>query len=96
MLSWFGCCVNNAKSNKAPASLVRKYTIEILGSYDLNHQIYSLQETVAKMEDSKVWRLENEFYEFARAHFDFVREEFEQSGGKGAKRHFHYEKIRPR
>ena len=46
------------------------------------------------MEDSKVWRLENEFYEFARAHFDFVREEFEQSG-KGA-RHFHYEKIRPR
>ena len=48
------------------------------------------------MEDSKVWRLENEFYEFAKAHFDFVREEFEQSGGKGAKRHFHYEKIRPR
>ena len=72
-----------------------KYTIEILGSYDLNHQIYSLQETVAKMEDSKVWRLENEFYEFARAHFDFVREEFEQSG-KGKARHFHYEKIRPR
>ena len=51
------------------------------------------EETVAKMEDSKVWRLENEFYEFAQAHFDFVREEFEQSGGA---RLFHYEKIRPR
>jgi len=50
-------------------------------------------ETVAKMEDSKVWRLENEFYEFAQAQFSFVKAEFEQSGGA---RMFHYEKIRPR
>jgi len=50
-------------------------------------------ETIAKMEDSKVWRLENEFYEFAHAHFSWVRAEFEQSGGS---RMFHYEKIRPR
>ena len=45
------------------------------------------------MEDSKVWRLENEFYEFAAAHFEFVKAEFAQSGGQ---RMFHYEKIRPR
>ncbi len=51
--------------------------------------------------------MENEFYEFAAAHFAWVKSEVfsaaansgdSSASGKlpGPKRHFHYEKIRPR
>ena len=51
-------------------------------------------ETVRKLESTRVWKMENDFYEFAASLFSDVKSSFKdfQTGNTG----FHYEKIRPR
>jgi len=54
------------------------------------------EETVAAVQDTKTWKLENEFYEFVSAHFHSVRNEFlEQKTKLKGKISFHYQKVRP-
>jgi len=57
-------------------------------------------ETVRFFHESPVWKMENEFYEFARDHFQFVKERaLTYHGDRIAgmrPMQFHYEKIRPR
>ncbi|KAK3087715.1 hypothetical protein FSP39_009535 [Pinctada imbricata] len=57
------------------------------------------QETLDTIRESKIWKMENEFYQFVLEQFRFIKSQtFESSNGgyteKGNK--FHYEKIRPR
>ena len=57
------------------------------------------RETIKQIQRSNVWKLENEFYEFAKEHFHFVkRRTFEYKNGYmlERKQQFSYEKIRPR
>ncbi|XP_061744743.1 heparan sulfate 2-O-sulfotransferase 1-like [Nerophis ophidion] len=57
------------------------------------------KETTAKLQQSKVWKLENEFYEFALEHFQFVRAHAvrEKDGELLAlAQSFFYEKIYPK
>lgn len=56
------------------------------------HKDIPSEETVNRMKETKVWKLENEFYEFAYSHFMGLKSEFKQTKGAGM---FHYEKIRP-
>ena len=53
------------------------------------------EETVRKMKKTKVWKLENDFYNFALKKFHSVKAEtFEQKKSKS--NFFNYEKIRPK
>ena len=53
------------------------------------------EETVNKMKRTKVWKLENEFYNFALKKFHSVKTEtFEQKKSKS--NFFNYEKVRPK
>ena len=53
------------------------------------------EETVRKMKKTKVWKLENDFYNFALKKFHSVKTEtFEQKKSKS--NFFNYEKIRPK
>lgn len=56
-------------------------------------------ETVAKIQESPIWKMENEFYEFVRDHFRYLAEqlfETDEDGDYIEKGHrFMYEKIRP-
>ena len=51
-------------------------------------------ETIRKLESTRVWKMENDFYEFAAAQFNEIKASFE--GFQSGKTNFHYEKIRPR
>ena len=56
-------------------------------------------ESLAKIKESEIWRVENEFYEFAKEHFQFVKDRtFELRHGylRERSQQFMYEKIRPR
>ncbi|XP_050715686.1 heparan sulfate 2-O-sulfotransferase 1-like isoform X2 [Eriocheir sinensis] len=58
-------------------------------------------ETIAKLQNTKVWRLENEFYNFALDHFHFLRKKTlvdAEPGGRLVDRgqKFAYEKIKPK
>lgn len=50
-------------------------------------------ETIQAIRATKVWKMEQEFYEFAQVHFMALKAEFEETR---AKRLLHYDKIRPR
>lgn len=55
-------------------------------------------ETVAEIKRSEVWRLENEFYEFALQQFHFIyklQNKIKVQGNNLTQRYF-YEKIRPK
>ncbi|XP_045116974.1 heparan sulfate 2-O-sulfotransferase 1-like [Portunus trituberculatus] len=59
------------------------------------------QETIAKLQNTKVWRLENEFYNFALDHFHFLRKKTLVEAGEGGRQvdrgqKFAYEKIKPK
>lgn len=56
-------------------------------------KIKPLPATVAKFKESIVWKMEEEFYEFALNHFNFLRSKYFMSNGK--KQDFMYEKIKP-
>ncbi|CAH1785457.1 unnamed protein product [Owenia fusiformis] len=57
-------------------------------------------ETVRKIHQSEIWRMENEFYEFASRQFQFVMKRTFDLNANGEleakKQQFTYEKIRPR
>lgn len=55
-------------------------------------------ETVAEIKRSDVWKIENEFYEFARQQFNytFKLQNKIKLQGKSLKQTFFYEKIRPK
>ena len=52
------------------------------------------QETIDALKDSRVWKAEMEFYEFAKSQFMSIKADFETHGAQ--KTVYHYEKIRPR
>ena len=56
------------------------------------HKDLPSDETISAFEDTKVWKLEQEFYEFALAHFNWIKHEMALTKGETK---FHYEKIRP-
>eukprot|EP00095_Tigriopus_kingsejongensis_P001647 maker-scaffold801_size95070-snap-gene-0.18 protein:Tk01647 transcript:maker-scaffold801_size95070-snap-gene-0.18-mRNA-1 annotation:"heparin sulfate o-sulfotransferase-like" len=68
--------------NSASAQHIRK----------TQHKETPTEATVDRMKSTKVWKMENEFYEFAYSHFLWLKAEYEQTRGA---RMFHYEKIRP-
>jgi heparan sulfate 2-O-sulfotransferase HS2ST1 len=57
------------------------------------HKDAPSEETIQALQDTKVWKLEQEFYEFALSHFNWLKHEIVQTKGETK---FHYEKIRPR
>jgi len=57
------------------------------------------EETLAVLQATKAWKAENEFYEFALAHFKAVKDEYAKAKAAGGldnlyKEHFHYDKVR--
>ena len=53
------------------------------------------EETISKMKNTRVWKLENEFYNFAVKHFNAVKTTIlEQKQLKTA--FYNYEKVRPK
>ncbi len=56
------------------------------------HKENPSEQTLAKMKDTRIWKLENEFYDFANSHFQWLKGEKSHSPGRS---YFHYEKIRP-
>jgi len=64
-----------------------------------HNKIPPSQESVAKIEESEVWKMEHEFYEFAKEQFHFLKKRtFEYKNGElqERKQQFVYEKVRPR
>mgnify|MGYP002715531066 CR=1 FL=1 len=56
-------------------------------------------ETQAIIHKSKIWKMENQFYEFALQQFNFIRQKilmFSNGQLKDHNQHFFYEKIRPK
>lgn len=54
------------------------------------------QKTIDAFKDTRIWKAEMEFYEFARSHFDVIKNELTAAENGGAnKRIYHYEKTRP-
>ena len=54
------------------------------------------QKTIDAFKDTRIWKAEMEFYEFARSHFDVIKNELTAAESGGAnKRIYHYEKTRP-
>lgn len=51
------------------------------------------QTTLDIVKETKIWKLEMEFYDFAKSHFQALKEELTEIGPR---RVFHYEKVRPR
>ena len=58
------------------------------------HKDQVSQKTIDAFKDTRIWKAEMEFYEFARSHFDVIKNELNENGAAG-KRIYHYEKIRP-
>ena len=62
------------------------------------HKDYPSEATVAKLKETKVWKMENEFYQFAHSHFTMLKEELSEiarfRAKFGTERLYHYEKIR--
>jgi len=63
------------------------------------NKVDPLPQTVAKIQESRVWKMENEFYEFALEQFNFIKQKTltvvkGQTTDKGQQ--FLFEKIRPR
>ena len=53
-------------------------------------------QSIARLEASKVWKVENEFYEFAETQFRAVKSALLTSKKNPMLPHFHYDKIRPK
>ncbi|XP_013420047.1 heparan sulfate 2-O-sulfotransferase 1 [Lingula anatina] len=55
------------------------------------------EETVSKIQESNIWKMEHDFYEFAKKQFHFIKSKSLQGDSlKPFKQLFFYEKIRPR
>lgn len=63
------------------------------------HKDYPSESTVARLKETKVWKMENEFYQFAHSHFNMLKDELSEiarfRAKFGTERLYHYEKIRP-
>lgn len=55
-----------------------------------------LPETVEKIQQSPVWKMENDFYNFALEHFHAVKRRLINASPQDANQRFMYEKIRPK
>lgn len=55
-----------------------------------------LPETVEKIQQSLVWKMENELYNFALEHFHAVKRRLINASLQDANQRFMYEKIRPK
>ncbi|KAK0096678.1 hypothetical protein PV326_004757 [Microctonus aethiopoides] len=53
-------------------------------------------ETVKKIHNSTVWKMENELYNFALNHFHSVKKRLIKAASQDVNQHFMYEKIRPK
>ncbi len=53
-------------------------------------------ETIARFKNSTVWQLENDFYEFALRHFEYVKSRTLKPDLSAKGQQFFYEKIRPK
>lgn len=53
-------------------------------------------ETVDKIQQSVVWKMENELYNFALEHFHAVKRRLLNASPQDANQRFMYEKIRPK
>ena len=54
------------------------------------------EETVRKMKASKVWRLENEFYNFAVKQFQSIKKTVIEQKQMGGATFYNFEKVRPK
>lgn len=55
-----------------------------------------LPETIKKIRNSTVWKMENELYNFALSHFHAVKKRLINASPQDLTQHFMYEKIRPK
>jgi len=64
------------------------------------HKEEPSEATLEAVKDTKIYKMEREFYDFAAAHFASLRRDFKQQkemqSSLGEENFFHYEKIRPR
>ncbi|CAG5096763.1 Similar to Hs2st: Heparin sulfate O-sulfotransferase (Drosophila melanogaster) [Cotesia congregata] len=58
-------------------------------------KIDPLPETVKKIQNSTVWKMENELYNFALSYFHSVKKRLINASSQDLNQHFMYEKIRP-
>ena len=68
------------------------------GAFATSLQMVHLQisdVSVECLEASRIWKVENEFYEFAEAQFKAVKAEL-LSNNEAMQQHFNYDKIRPK
>eukprot|EP00096_Caligus_rogercresseyi_P015377 TRINITY_DN7823_c0_g1_i1.p1 TRINITY_DN7823_c0_g1~~TRINITY_DN7823_c0_g1_i1.p1 ORF type:complete len:323 (+),score=66.03 TRINITY_DN7823_c0_g1_i1:74-1042(+) len=49
--------------------------------------------TLETLKNTKIWRMENEFYEFVASHYKAMQSELEAQKASG--KYFHYQKVRP-
>lgn len=64
-----------------------------------NNKLPASQQTIKKFHESSIWRMEQDFYEFVKDHFRYVKKRtFDSTDGVMVERsqQFSYEKIRPR
>ena len=52
--------------------------------------------SIARLEASKIWKVENEFYEFAETQFKAVKSALLNNNKESVPQKFHYDKIRPK
>ena len=53
-------------------------------------------ESIAHLQASKIWKVENEFYEFAETQFKAVKSALLNHNRNPTLQKFHYDKIRPK
>lgn len=54
------------------------------------------EQTIAEIQKSDIWKMENELYEFATRHFDFMQKKLYVPNLKNVPQNFRFEKIRPK
>ncbi|GBP87200.1 Heparin sulfate O-sulfotransferase [Eumeta japonica] len=59
-------------------------------------KIPPLPETIEKIQQSTIWKMENELYEFALEQFRFIKKKLLVKEGNSVPQIFFYEKVRPK
>lgn len=54
------------------------------------------QETIDAIQETNIWQMENELYEFALEQFLFIQKKYKVPGNKNIVQDFFYEKIKPK
>ena len=52
--------------------------------------------SIARLKASKIWKVENEFYEFAETQFKAIKTALLKNNKDSVPQKFHYDKIRPK